>query len=106
MTMGMAEIERLWADILSQPFPDGYTCERVSADLNVDLAELDTFAAGCIVAFISSQGRLDAERISVLRRCVEELKILKGLTDENDPKQKGYVIQLLVISEKVLESSK
>jgi hypothetical protein len=87
----MEEIKRHWAEFLAQPFPRGYVGEGELAESDVDLAELDTFAAGCIDTFIAKRGKLDAERVIVLERCIEKLKILSELFDENNPKQKAYI---------------
>jgi len=102
----MEEIKKLWAEFLAQPFPRGYVGEGDLAELDVDLAEADTFAAGCIDTFIAKRGNLDAERIVVLKRCIEKLKTLSELFDEKNPKQKAYTIQLLALSEKVIAASK
>jgi hypothetical protein len=95
----------LWAEFMAQPFPRGYIGKGELAELDIDLAELDTFAAGCIDTFIANRGKLDTERIVVLKRCIEKLKTLSELFDENNPKQKAYANQLLVLSEKVIAAS-
>ena len=101
----MEEIKFLWAEFLAQPFPTGYVGNGDLAELDIDLAELDTFAAGCISTYVSQQGNIDKDRVAVLKECVKKLKTLSKLFDDNNLEQKAYAIQLLVLCEKVILAS-
>lgn len=101
----MEEIPRLWLEFSNQPFPRGYVGKDELDDLSIDLAEVSSFAAGCIDTFIHNKGNLDEWRVSVLKECVRDLTVLKNLFGEDNLEYKSYSIQLLVLSEKVLEAS-
>ncbi len=84
-----------WAKI---SFPAG------ASDIEIDgvnLISIDTFSAGCINTFVGNQGKLDRERIDILRNCTSELDLILGqLTGEI----KGYFTELSELSHKVLKS--
>ena len=63
----MDTIVELWRQFRGVPFPS------VDSELLADLAATDTFAAGCISTFIEQGGSLDAERMTCLCACAEEL---------------------------------
>jgi len=76
----MTEIERLWNDYMAMGFPKGAAVEEIDG---IDLVETDTFAAGCISAFLGNKGTLDTDRVNVLRKCVSDLeRLLPGLNGE------------------------
>lgn len=92
----MNNIEEIWREFEAEPFPEGYAGVEVEG---VELAASDTFAAGCIDTFVSNGGRLDAGRVSVLKRCADELGIvIKGL----DGEAKEYFERLHLLARQVL----
>jgi hypothetical protein len=96
----MGDIEKMWGDFQSKPFPEG--CAGVSIK-GVELTSLDTFAAGCIDTFVERRGRLDSRRVYILRQCSKELEIVvKNL----DGEARSYFERLQSLSEKVLQSVK
>ncbi len=74
------EIRIRWEGWMNRPFPDG------ASDIEsgeIDLMSIDTFAAGCIDTFVTSRGRLDEERIKILRGCAKALEaVLHELSGE------------------------
>jgi hypothetical protein len=97
LVMGdLKEIRAMWDDWKAIPFPEGYSDEDVAG---ICVTSLDTFAAGCIDTFISSKGRLDSQRSSVLVQCKRDLEIVvKNL----DGEAQVYFKNLLLISKRVL----
>ena len=96
----MSDIGKMWRAFQAKPFPEG--CAGVSIE-GVELASLDTFAAGCIDTFVETRGRLNSRRISILRQCSKELEVVvKNLNGE----ARSYFEQLQSLSEKVLQSVK
>ena len=92
----LKEIRAMWDDWKVIPFPEGYGGEEVAG---ICVTSLDTFTAGCIDTFISSKGRLDNHRISMLVQSRKELAIVvKNL----DGTAQTYFRDLLLISERVL----
>ena len=92
----MNNIEEIWRDFVAKPFPEGYAGVEVEG---IELASLDTFAAGCIDTFLSNRGHLDAGRVSALKQCASELAtVVKNL----DGEAKGYFEQLHLITRQVL----
>ena len=96
MVKMLNNIQKIWQDFLSRPFPAGCAGSEVEG---VELALLDTFAAGCIDTFVNDNGRLDADRISILKKCAEDLEIII-------PRLEGeaidYFEQLQLVSNEVL----
>ncbi len=61
----------------------------------VDLAFLDDQTAGCVSTWLSSEGRLDAERLSVLRDGLRDLdRVLPLLTDHQETQYANRLRQL------------
>ena len=95
----MSDIEEAWNEFQSEPFPEG--CAGLEIE-GIELTSLDTFAAGCIDAFIASRVRLDPDRLTVLSRCSEELGIVvKNL----DGEARSYFERLRLLTAKVLASA-
>ena len=95
----MNDVEKIWRDFEAKPFPAGYAGVEVKG---IELASLDTFAAGCIDAFVRNRGRLDLGRVSILKQCVSELGVVvKNL----DGEAKDYFEQLRLLAERVLRSA-
>lgn len=93
------EIEEQWNRWTKIPFPTSASDMEPNGN---DLVSLDTFSAGCIDTFVRNRGKLDRDRINVLRSCVDELESSFGeLTGD----VKTYFAELLDISRKVLTSS-
>ena len=65
----MGDIEEAWGEFQSGPFPEG--CDGLEVQ-RIELASLDTFAAGCINAFVAGGSRLDSDLLTALRGCSEE----------------------------------
>jgi hypothetical protein len=95
----MNEIKRLWVEFDARPFPPELTgAEEIDG---INLASLDTFAAGCIDTFLERKACLDAQRTLVLEQCVRELAIIeRNVTGD----AKAYFVELRILSEKVLRS--
>lgn len=75
----MNEINKLWEDFKSKPFPKGIAGEEIDG---IEPAEIDTYAAGCISTYIEG-GIIDKERIEILKNCLSSIQtILPKLNDE------------------------
>jgi hypothetical protein len=84
----MSEIEELWEVFLQKPYPNSLTGEEIDG---VELTQIDTFAAGCIQAFIANKNTLDSDRQKVLQDCMSDIdKVFDKLGDEG----KEYFSQL------------
>ena len=66
-------IESLWREHCAAPFPEGMAGEEAAG---ICVVSLDTFTAGCIETFLSRGGKLDAQRVEVLRSCYRDLAIV------------------------------
>ena len=94
----MKDIEKSWNEFRAKPFPEGYAGIEVEG---IELASLDTFAAGCIDTFIHNNGHLDQQRISILKDCSKDLDIVvKHLEGE----AKNYFGHLQSLSQQVLRA--
>ena len=89
-------IQKIWRDFAVRPFPDG--CAGVKVE-GIELTSLDTFAAACIDNFVSNNGSLDRERISILKQCAEEIEVVVP-TLQGDAMD--YFEQLHLLSQEVL----
>ena len=92
----MKEIDVLWSEFLARPFPE--MCAGLLIE-GIALAELDTYTAGCIDTFIGNDGRLDAQRTSILEACAKELETV---VPRLDGEAKSYFEHLRTITGKVL----
>ena len=92
----LKEIQAMWDKWRAIPFPKDHAGEDVGG---ICVTSLDTFAAGCIETFLSSRGRLDSHRISVLVQCSKELEIV---VENLAGAAQAYFKDLLLISERVL----
>ena len=68
-----SEILELWQQHSSAVFPEGYGSREVKG---YNLALLDAEIAGCIHMYISSDGKLDPQRIKVLRERLIDLNTI------------------------------
>lgn len=64
----VGEVGRLWEIHCRSPFPD------VPAGSRGALAELDTWLAGCVSAYLANNAELDADRRAVIEKCLPELR--------------------------------
>ena len=94
----MNEIEDMWQQFQTMPFPDGYAGEEIAG---ICLVSLDTFAAGCISTFVGCRGQLDAERTAILRQCMQELTTV---LPELEGEAKSYFEYLAGLCQRVLQS--
>ena len=95
---GYQEIERLWREHCAATFPEGLAGQEV---LGVEVAQVDTFAAGCIDTFIACRGNLDLRRTAILGLCYRDLAVaVLGLQGE----AQAYVGRLKSLVRLVLES--
>ncbi|MDQ3652621.1 MAG: hypothetical protein M3458_20565 [Acidobacteriota bacterium] len=92
----MNDIEKIWRDFEAKPFPEGYAGVEIEG---IELASLDTFAAGCIDTFVRNEGRLDAGRISILKECAAELAIV---AQKLEGEAQDYFEKLHLLTVKVL----
>ena len=96
----VSKIEIMWNEWKAVPFPSDYVGEDVE---DICLVSLDTYTAGCIDTFVSRKGSLDAERISILKKCEEDLKIVAAKLEGD---AKFYFEQLLQMTQKILKTAK
>jgi hypothetical protein len=75
------EIQELWNQHSSSPFPKGYGRTEIQ---NVDLALLDAEIAGCIHMYIHNDGKLDYPRIKFLRQRLIDLNNILLLLDREE----------------------
>lgn len=93
------EIESTWNEFSRTPFPEegkSFTSSNES-----DFTELDTYAAGCIAAFIHYSGRLDEQRRDCLKTCLDDLTIT--INELAAGPLKTYAERLHYLSKSVLE---
>jgi hypothetical protein len=94
---GFREIERLWREHCAATFPEGFGGPR----FGVEVAQVDTFAAGCIDTFIACRGNLDLRRTAILGLCHRDLAVaVVGLQGD----AQAYVARLENLVRLVLES--
>lgn len=87
----------MWNEWKARPFPSEYSDTVVAG---ICVTSLDTFAAGCIDAFISNNGRLDEHRTSVLEQCKVDLEAVVSCLDGT---AKNYFNDLLILAKRVLQ---
>ena len=91
----MTDLRQKWQAFLYRAFPSGYGGVEVN---NVCVTSVDTFAAGCFDTYVK-HGRLDPERIRILRECHNDLlRALPSLTGE----AKDYFSELASLADEVL----
>ena len=94
----VSEIEMVWNEYLSVPFPEGDSDTDDVAE--VDLHELDTYIAGCVSAFVDG-GNLDTGRTAVLGLCHRDALVAQSvLTGE----ARKYSARLERLAELVLRA--
>ena len=96
----VSEIETMWNEWKAIPFPSYYAGEEVES---ICLVSLDTYTAGCVETFVSRKGSLDAERISILKKCEKDLETI---TDKLEGDAKFYFERLLQMTQKILKTVK
>ncbi|GGR36044.1 hypothetical protein GCM10015536_47310 [Streptomyces griseomycini] len=64
----LGEVGRLWAVHYRSPSPD------VPAGSKADLAELDTWLAGCVSTSLADDGDLDIGRQGIITKCLPKLR--------------------------------
>lgn len=75
-------VDRLFDEHMKAELPVRWRDEDPAT---VDLAFLDDQIAGCVATWLSSEGRLDAERLSVLRAGLRDLdRVQPLLTDDQE----------------------
>ncbi|CAN5151664.1 hypothetical protein BH10CYA1_BH10CYA1_30540 [soil metagenome] len=94
----LQKIETIWNEFSRKPFPEGASFKVADER---DLRDIDTFAAGCISAFIHAAGQLDQQRYDCLKTCLQDLSI--GIKDLDAGPLKTYAEQLHLLSKLVLE---
>jgi hypothetical protein len=91
----MDPFQRRWQAFKQRPFPEGFAGREIGG---VDLATVDSGAAGCITAFIDN-GSLDSSQMEVLTRSM--LNLRRALPElEGDPML--YFEELMALIEGVL----
>jgi hypothetical protein len=86
----------LWKAHCSDTFPGSCGGREIEG---IDLALLETEAAGCIQSFIAGKGRLDFQRTAILGLCYRDLSIVVGQLDHE---AKTYFVCLEEIAHLVL----
>jgi len=89
-------IQKIWRDFAMRPFPEDCSGLEVQG---IELALLNTFAAGCIDTFVSNNGCLDRERISVLKQCAEDIEVVVPMLQGE---AMDYFEELQLLSQEVL----
>jgi hypothetical protein len=94
----MDNIRKLWQEHYAAEFPVGNSGEQIDGE---DLISLDSYASGCISAFLDFSGTLDMARLNCLIRCRDDLdKVLPKL----DGEAKKYYSRLRLLSQLVLQA--
>jgi hypothetical protein len=96
----MKDIEKSWNEFLVKPFPGGQAGIEIEG---IELASLDTFAAGCIDTFIHNRGHLDQQQTSILKDCAKEIDVV---VTHLDGEAKIYFERLRSLAKQVLHSVK
>ncbi len=96
----VSEVKIMWNEWKGIPFPSDYAGEEVEG---ICVVSLDTFTAGCIDTFVSRKGSLGAKRISILKKCEEDLQIVVANLEGN---AKLYFAQLLKMTQRILAAVK
>ena len=99
----VSEIETLWNEHLSEPFPEGEANNDDAAQ--IDLHELDTFIAGCVSSFVGG-GNLDTGRTAVLGLCYRDALVAQSVLTGEERKYSKRLEQLaeLVLRAVVLKN--
>jgi hypothetical protein len=69
-------IEDRWTTLEGKPFPNPSSNELL-VEVKADLANICTFARGCVRAFIQ-RGRLERRQRAILLRCLDALEAVDG----------------------------
>ena len=92
----METVKKLWEEYLGLTYP-GDIHQRHS-----DLEIIETTIAGCISAFIASDGKLDPARIGILKKY---MVLLESHTKELPDSAKAYFARLHTLGSLVLKHS-
>jgi hypothetical protein len=87
--MSLEEGRRLWDEHWSAPFPSRLRGEEIDG---VDMVMLDADIAGCVQAWLGSNGQLDDQRHWQLQMCVDDLR--QVLPTLEDPEERRYYERL------------
>lgn len=96
----MNDLDAMWLDFLSRPFPKGMGGAEVKG---VCLSSLDSAAAGCKSSFVKNgYGPLDLNRFMALQNSVSQLELISSsLSDE----ALDYFVQLQQLCRLVLKEA-
>ena len=94
----MNEIKKMYSEHLETPFPDGL---RGSNAADQDLAMLDTNIAGVVSAYLNNNGKLDTQRLQILKRLVSKMD---DVINEIPQDAKGYFLRLKRLGELTLKN--
>ena len=78
------EVQQLWSEHRGAPFPSRLRGEEIAG---VDMVMLDADVAGCVSVWLSSNGRLDEWRKTVLLQCLDELDRIVPLLQDADERE-------------------
>jgi hypothetical protein len=92
----METVKKLWDEYLGLTYPSDIH-QRHS-----DLEIIESTIAGCISSFIATDGKLDAERIKILKKY---LVLLESQTNEMPDSAKSYFARLHTLGTLVLKHS-
>ena len=74
-----ADVARMWQEHSTRPFPADGNYEFG----DIELHEIDTFSAGCILTFVKSR-QLTSEQRTVLKKCQSDLdEVLPNLVGQS-----------------------
>lgn len=68
--MDVQSLNEDWQQHIGKQFPTAF--DGVEID-DIDLVLLDTFAAGCIMSVIATNGKIDPKKREILVKCKHEL---------------------------------
>jgi len=77
----MNDIENSWNEFCKLPFPESLAGEFING---IDPVSIDSYAAGCISTFIRNGGGLDVNRISILNKCLSDIKSIESSLSAED----------------------
>lgn len=89
-------IQSIWEHFKMRPYPDEAHID------NLELEQLDTFMAGCISSYLSNSGKLDANKMQILQKCIIDLN--KDIDKIPDSARKRFDL-LSVLSSIVLKAA-
>ena len=92
----MNEIKKEWDEYRTIPFPDKLAFEEVGG---IDLALIDSSAAGCIDSFIDDRNLSENDCVRILNECATNINKVKYDLDGNEKEyiDKLYSLILMVL---------